>query len=262
MTFCVLMPMIWPNVPDLPQFHRYTKSGINWLSDGLYIWIRLNLLWNMEFNTLNDMPMIWGFWFQYPWFAPMPQNLSKVSFKIKSWVKHFQWVSMYDSLTLVWGIWIQSPQITSMPQILYNRLPWNLSKVSFDWNIKLKTLDYLYVPFPTTLNIWIQIFEIALMSQILSSVYNFSLELPLGLSKTWANLSRYVSWRMRITFFVSLTMIDLGHWVHNYSESQKIFTFLLAFSRWLICQTLMKVWRFQKFNLYFCIHLQLYLCIK
>ena len=100
------------------------------------------------------------------------------------------------------------------------------------------------------------------MSQILSSVYNFSLELPLGLNKTWANLSRYVSWRMWITFFVSLTMIDLGHWVHNYSESQKIFTFLLAFSRWLICQTLMKVWRFQKFKLYVCIHLQLYLCIK
>ena len=42
-------------------------------------------------------------------------------------------------------------------------------------------------------------------------------------------------------FFASLTMIDLGHWVHNYYELKTILTFLLAFSRWQIHQTLMKV---------------------
>ena len=34
----------------------------------------------------------------------------------------------------------------------------------------------------------------------------------------------------------------------------KILTFILAFSMWKICQTLMKVWRFQKIKLCFCIH--------
>ena len=96
------------------------------------------------------------------------------------------------------------------------------------------------------------------MTFLNSSVCNFSLELPLGLNRVWANLIRYLSWRMWITFFLSL----MGHWIHNYSESLKMLTFLLAFSRWRICQILMKVWRFQKIKLYLCIHLQLYLFIK
>ena len=89
------------------------------------------------------------------------------------------------------------------------------------------------------------------MTLLNSRVCNFSLELPLGLNRTWANLITYLSWRIWITFLLSL----MGHWVHSYSESLKISTFLLAFSRWGIRQTLMKIWRFQKIKLYLCIHL-------
>ena len=70
---------------------------------------------------------------------------------------------------------------------------------------------------------WLRVFELkfALMSQIPSSVYNFFLELPLGLNRFWANLVKYLPWKMWITFFVSLIINDLEHWVRNYSESQK-----------------------------------------
>ena len=127
------------------------------------------------------------------------------------------------------------------------------------WNIKLKTLHYLYVSFPINWGYMCPDFLNCptIMSQTTSTVYNFLLELPLGLNRTWANLIRNLSWRMWIPFFVSLTMIDLGHWVCNYSESQKILVFLLAFS-WQICQT----WRFQKIKVYLCMHLHLYLFIK
>ena len=43
-----------PNFSDLSQFLKYTKAGINWPSDGLYILPRLHLIWNVEFNTLDD----------------------------------------------------------------------------------------------------------------------------------------------------------------------------------------------------------------
>ena len=162
MYLCPWFGLSGSNLVDLLyKIRRYTKSGINWLSDGLYIWVRLHLMWNVEFSTLNDMLMIWGFWSQYPWFAPMPQNLSKVSFSMKSWFKQLQWLSVYESFTLVWGIWVQSPQITSMPLVLYTRWPSNDLETwvrhHFIWNIKLKTLDYLYVPFPMALDIWTQI---------------------------------------------------------------------------------------------------------
>ena len=91
------------------------------------------------------------------------------------------------------------------------------------------------------------------MPQIPSSVYKSLLELPLGLNRAWANLIRNLSWRMLITFFASLIMINLGHWVHNYSEPQKILVFLFGFSRWTH-----QTWRFQKhgrvqkINLYLC----------
>ena len=157
---------------------------------------------------------------------------------------------MYDSLILIWGIWAQSSQIVSMSQILYNRLP---SDDLETWvrrhlmgNIKLKTLGYLYVSIPMTWGIWAQFPEIALMSQIPSSMYNFSLELPLGVNSAWIKLIRYLGWRMWFTFCVSITMIDVGFWVHNYSESQKILTFLLGFPRWRIRQTLRKHEDFRK----------------
>ena len=193
-----------PIFSDLPQISKNTNTCITKLSVGLY-----PLMQNVEFNTMDEFVYpcpLFGF---FPWLAPIPKynktgvitrpsdGLTLVSFSIKSWVKHLQWLFMY-SLPLY---------------VLSHELP-----------------------------------------QIPSSVYKFLLELPLGLNRAWANLIRNLSWRMLITFFASLIMINLGHWVHNYSEPQKILVFLFGFSSWRTRQT----WRFQKhgrvqkINLYLC----------
>ena len=39
---------------NLPQFPKYTKTSITWPSDGFYPWVRVNLMWSVEFNTLDD----------------------------------------------------------------------------------------------------------------------------------------------------------------------------------------------------------------
>ena len=43
-----------PNLPNLCQFPKYTETGITWPTDELYTWVRLHLMWNVEFNTLDD----------------------------------------------------------------------------------------------------------------------------------------------------------------------------------------------------------------
>ena len=43
-----------PNFPDLCQCPKYTKTGINQPSDSLYIWVRFHLMWNVEFNFLDN----------------------------------------------------------------------------------------------------------------------------------------------------------------------------------------------------------------
>ena len=43
-----------PNFPDLLQCPKYTKTGINQPSDSLYIWVRFHLMWNAEFNFLDN----------------------------------------------------------------------------------------------------------------------------------------------------------------------------------------------------------------
>ena len=47
-------------------------------------------------------------------------------------------------------------------------------------------------------------------------MYKFSLEFPLDLSRAWEYLIRYLSWRIIITYFVSLTIIDLlvHYWLY------------------------------------------------
>ena len=40
---------------NLLQFPKYTKAGITRPSDGLYPWVRLHLIWSVEFNTLDDL---------------------------------------------------------------------------------------------------------------------------------------------------------------------------------------------------------------
>ena len=42
------------SLSDLPQFPKYTKTGLTQPSDCLYLWVRLHLMSNVEFNTLND----------------------------------------------------------------------------------------------------------------------------------------------------------------------------------------------------------------
>ena len=57
MTFYVLVSsarVFGPNFPNLPKFVKYTKTGITQPSDGLYPGVRIHLMWNMEFNTLNE----------------------------------------------------------------------------------------------------------------------------------------------------------------------------------------------------------------
>ena len=51
-----------PNFPDLCQCPKYTKTGINQPSDSLYIWVRFHLMWNVEFNFLDNFLRIGGPW--------------------------------------------------------------------------------------------------------------------------------------------------------------------------------------------------------
>ena len=43
-----------PNLPDLLQCPKYTKTGLNQPSDSFYIWVRFRLMWNVEFNFLDN----------------------------------------------------------------------------------------------------------------------------------------------------------------------------------------------------------------
>ena len=57
MDFRVSLPLIWGNwakfgqLAPIPQIH---KTSINWPSDGIYTLVGLHLMWNVEFNTMND----------------------------------------------------------------------------------------------------------------------------------------------------------------------------------------------------------------
>ena len=46
---------IGPNLPNVPQFPKYIKTGITWSADDLYTWVRHHLMWNVEFNTFDDI---------------------------------------------------------------------------------------------------------------------------------------------------------------------------------------------------------------
>ena len=47
-----------PNFPDLLQCQNILKQGINQPSDSLYIWVRFHLMWNVEFNCLDNFQCI------------------------------------------------------------------------------------------------------------------------------------------------------------------------------------------------------------
>ena len=45
---------IWAHCPQLAQSSKYTKTGVALPSHGLYPWVRLHLMWSVEFNTFDD----------------------------------------------------------------------------------------------------------------------------------------------------------------------------------------------------------------
>ena len=51
---CPCFGIFGTNFPDLPQFPKNTTTGITQLPDSVYTWVRFHLMWNLEFNTLND----------------------------------------------------------------------------------------------------------------------------------------------------------------------------------------------------------------
>ena len=46
----------WAQFLRFSTMHKYTKIGITRPSDCLYPWARFHLMWNLEFNTLDDLP--------------------------------------------------------------------------------------------------------------------------------------------------------------------------------------------------------------
>ena len=53
-----MMEAIWVQSPQLAPIPKHTKTGITWPADGLYTWVRLHLMWNVEFNNLDDFRCI------------------------------------------------------------------------------------------------------------------------------------------------------------------------------------------------------------
>ena len=111
MTFCVSVPMIWgiwAQFSQLAQFSRHTKTGITRTADGIYTWIRLPLMWSVEFYTFDDFlyidahdlgylsliyltcPNSTDTQNRYKLTFRLPLHLSKASFDVKCGVKHFE----------------------------------------------------------------------------------------------------------------------------------------------------------------------------
>ena len=105
---------IWAQFANLPQFSKHKKTGTTWFSDGLYICVRIHLLWYLEFNTLGDfliyMPMILVLGSN---FSNLPQcpNYTKASVTrpsdgIYMWVRpHLMWnveFCILDDFLCIW----------------------------------------------------------------------------------------------------------------------------------------------------------------
>ena len=74
-TFCIFWPIIFgiralfgPSFPKVPWCPKYSKTGETLPSNGFYTWIRLQLMWNVDFNTFNEFlyiqAHIWGILFE------------------------------------------------------------------------------------------------------------------------------------------------------------------------------------------------------
>ena len=104
-------------------------------SNYVYPWAILHFIWNVEFNTLQDLwhvslPMIWGTWAKFLWLAPIPQihknmykltlrwplNLSRASFDVKCVVYTLNDFCVL-MMPMIWNIWVQFPWLAPLPQI-------------------------------------------------------------------------------------------------------------------------------------------------
>ena len=68
MTFWCPYPwfvVLGPYFSNLPHCPNYTKASVTWTSDAVYMWVRLQLMWNVEFSFLNDFLCIWAHYLGY-----------------------------------------------------------------------------------------------------------------------------------------------------------------------------------------------------
>ena len=78
MTFCVLQPWVgkfWAQFTRVTVMPKFTNTDIINPSDGLYTWLELHLMWNVEFEWswmafCVSVPMIWDILAQFAWLAP------------------------------------------------------------------------------------------------------------------------------------------------------------------------------------------------
>ena len=145
---CWQCGVIGLNLSNLPQFPKCTKTGITWPADGLYPWVRLHLMWNVEFNFLDNfyvlLSMTWDVWAQFVQLTLIPQihKTNKIdpqmAFTLKlgfiwceMWILTL-WMTFHVLVPMIGEIWAQSPQFASIPQIYWNRYNLTRSKASFD----------------------------------------------------------------------------------------------------------------------------------
>ena len=62
---CPWFVVLGSNFSNLPQCPNYTKASVTWPSDGIYMWVRLHLMWNVEFCILDDFLCIWAHYLGY-----------------------------------------------------------------------------------------------------------------------------------------------------------------------------------------------------
>ena len=136
--FLIYMPMICvvlgSNLSNLPQCPNYTKASATWPSDGIYMWVGLHLMWNVEFGILDVFLCIWAHCLGYlgsisPTWPDAKKNTKSGRTQpldgLYPWKRlHLMWNIGSNTLddflhisALLWGIWVKSPWLTPILQI-------------------------------------------------------------------------------------------------------------------------------------------------
>ena len=141
MNLCPLFDIFLPNLPDLPQFHKYTRASINWVSDGLLIWAGFHLMWNVKFNTMNDFLRNFPNLPQFPKFTKT--GLTRPADGLCTWIRlclmwNVEFYTLDDFLCIdahdlsYLGLIFLTCLSSQNRYKLTLRWPLHLSKVSFD----------------------------------------------------------------------------------------------------------------------------------